>query len=118
MKVVVLTQRQQKVLDFIRSHFLAHGHPPTLREIGAYMGISSTNGVSDHLKALERKGMLIRGPKGRSRSLHPTARNRERDAIAQLRAMSDWVRLHPSDGVADALDHLIVLMTKRYPESV
>ena len=62
MKVVALTQRQQKVLDFIRSHFLASGHPPTLRDIGAFMGIRSTNGVNDHLKALERKGVLIRGP--------------------------------------------------------
>lgn len=118
MKVVALTQRQQKVLDFIRSHFLASGHPPTLREIGAFMGIRSTNGVNDHLKALERKGVLIRGPKGRSRSLRPIARSRERDAVAQLRAMSGWVRECPADRVADALDHLIVLMTQRYPEAV
>src|SRR5690606_23054524 len=36
------------------------GYPPTLREIGEYMGIRSTNGVNDHLRALERKGYLRR----------------------------------------------------------
>jgi repressor LexA len=48
------------VLDFIRSSITDRGYPPTLREIGARMGIRSTNGVNDHLRALERKGYLTR----------------------------------------------------------
>ncbi|MCG3174198.1 MAG: LexA repressor [Myxococcota bacterium] len=55
-----LTERQRKVLDFIRSSIEKHGYPPTIREIGNYMGIRSTNGVNDHLKALTRKGYLAR----------------------------------------------------------
>src|ERR1700729_1343696 len=55
-----LTQRQQMVLDFIRQSITDRGYPPTLREIGAQMGIRSTNGVNDHLRALERKGYLTR----------------------------------------------------------
>src|SRR4029077_1839387 len=55
-----LTQRQQMVLDFIRQSIHDRGYPPTLREIGARMGIRSTNGVNDHLRALERKGYLTR----------------------------------------------------------
>ena len=66
-----LTQRQQMVLDFIRQSITDRGYPPTLREIGARMGIRSTNGVNDHLRALERKGYLTREDM-KSRALRPT----------------------------------------------
>jgi len=66
-----LTQRQQMVLDFIRLSIVDRGYPPTLREIGARMGIRSTNGVNDHLRALERKGYLTREDM-KSRALRPT----------------------------------------------
>src|SRR5204863_995861 len=66
-----LTQRQQMVLDFIRQSISDRGYPPTLREIGARMGIRSTNGVNDHLRALERKGYLTREDM-KSRALRPT----------------------------------------------
>src|SRR5271168_3462390 len=69
--VRVLTQRQQMVLDFIRSSISDRGYPPTLREIGARMVIRSTNGVNDHLRALERKGYLTREDM-ESRALRPT----------------------------------------------
>ncbi|MBL8610715.1 MAG: transcriptional repressor LexA [Myxococcales bacterium] len=67
-----LTQRQQMVLDFIRQSINERGYPPTLREIGARMGIRSTNGVNDHLRALERKGYLTREDM-KSRALRPTS---------------------------------------------
>ncbi len=67
-----LTQRQQMVLDFIRSSIVDRGYPPTLREIGSRMGIRSTNGVNDHLRALEKKGHLQREDL-KSRALRPTA---------------------------------------------
>ncbi len=56
-----LTERQQKILTFIKESIEEHGYPPTIREIGEAFGIRSTNGVNDHLKALERKGYLLRG---------------------------------------------------------
>lgn len=65
-----LTHRQQQVLDFIRESIVDRGYPPTLREIGAHMGIRSTNGVNDHLRALERKGYLTREDM-KSRALRP-----------------------------------------------
>src|SRR5471030_2266820 len=65
-----LTERQQMVLDFIRESITDRGYPPTLREIGARMGIRSTNGVNDHLRALERKGYLTREDM-KSRALRP-----------------------------------------------
>lgn len=55
-----LTKRQEQTLDFIRKSIRDRGYPPTLREIGEHMGIRSTNGVNDHLRALERKGYLRR----------------------------------------------------------
>lgn len=65
-----LTERQQQVLHYIRQSITERGYPPTLREIGAHMGIRSTNGVNDHLRALERKGYLTREDM-KSRALRP-----------------------------------------------
>ncbi|HZF56705.1 MAG TPA: transcriptional repressor LexA [Polyangiaceae bacterium] len=65
-----LTERQQQVLHYIRQSIHERGYPPTLREIGAHMGIRSTNGVNDHLRALERKGYLTREDM-KSRALRP-----------------------------------------------
>lgn len=53
-----LTDRQRQCLNFIQSHIAEHSMPPTRREIGAAMGITSTNGVTDHLTALQRKGYI------------------------------------------------------------
>ncbi len=66
-----LTQRQEMVLQYIQSSIVDRGYPPTLREIGNFMGIRSTNGVNDHLRALERKGYLTREDM-KSRALRPT----------------------------------------------
>ena len=65
-----LTDRQAAVLDFITDHIQGTGFPPTIREIGDHLGISSTNGVNDHLKALERKGYLLRED-AKSRAIRP-----------------------------------------------
>src|SRR5690242_21434896 len=65
-----LTARQREALDFITYCLDERGYPPTLREIGEHMGIRSTNGVNDHLKALEKKGYLEREDL-KSRALRP-----------------------------------------------
>jgi repressor LexA len=70
-----LTDRQREILTFIVRETESRGFPPTIREIGEEMDIRSTNGVNDHLKALERKGYLNRGEQ-QSRSLVPTKRAR------------------------------------------
>lgn len=54
------TPRQLEVLRFIARHIQIAGYPPTLKEIGKAFRISSTNGVNDHLQALERKGLIAR----------------------------------------------------------
>lgn len=78
-----LTERQRKVLDYILRAIDDNGYPPTLREIGNVMGIRSTNGVNDHLRALERKGFLTREDM-KSRTLRPTPL-----AVAALGAAHD-----------------------------
>ena len=65
-----LTERQRNVLDFISDSIRKRGYPPTLREIGSHFGIKSTNGVNDHLRALEKKGFLHREDL-KSRTLRP-----------------------------------------------
>jgi len=67
-----LTERQLEVLRFIARQIDDAGYPPTIREIGEALDIRSTNGVNDHLKALERKGYLSRDPV-KSRALIPTS---------------------------------------------
>ena len=65
-----LTHRQREILDFISASIVERGFPPTLREIGEHFAIRSTNGVNDHLKALEKKGHLRREDL-KSRAMRP-----------------------------------------------
>jgi len=76
------TDRQRMVLDFVISSIEDRGYPPTIREIGEHMEIRSTNGVNDHLKALERKGYLVRD-QSKSRALRPLFDGAGRDLTIQ-----------------------------------
>lgn len=64
----MLTRRQQQILDFIRDRQQQRGVTPSTREIQEHFGFGSQTAVMDHLKALERQGMLQRQP-GKARSL-------------------------------------------------
>ncbi len=57
-----LTNRQQSIYEFIVEQVHARGLPPTLKEIASAFGLSSAAGISDHLKAIERKGFIRRRP--------------------------------------------------------
>jgi repressor LexA len=57
-----LTDRQQAVLEVLRSHTAQHGYPPTVREIGEVLGMASSSTVHSHLAALERAGIIERDP--------------------------------------------------------
>jgi repressor LexA len=65
-----LTSRQREILDFIIESIREHGFPPTIAEMGETFNITSTNGVNDHLLALERKGYIERTSK--ARGIHVT----------------------------------------------
>jgi repressor LexA len=53
-----LSERQREILQYLHDRQVEDGVNPSYREIGDAMGIRSTNGVSDHLKALEKKGYV------------------------------------------------------------
>lgn len=55
---IMLTDRQREILEYLSQYLSERGYPPTLREIGAYFGIASTNGVRRHLEALRKKGYV------------------------------------------------------------
>lgn len=57
-----LTSRQREILDFIRAEIHRRGFPPSVREIGEAVGLSSSSTVHSHLAALEAKGLLRRDP--------------------------------------------------------
>lgn len=66
-----LTNQQQAVYNMIRERIINRGYGPTVREIGEYMNIKSPNGVMCHLRALERKGMILRAS-NKSRAIELT----------------------------------------------
>ncbi|MFQ6331035.1 MULTISPECIES: transcriptional repressor LexA [unclassified Nocardia] len=57
-----LTVRQRKVLEVIRTSVSERGYPPSIREIGDAVGLTSTSSVAHQLRTLERKGFLRRDP--------------------------------------------------------
>ena len=75
-----LSDRQQRILDFVGEYTADHGYPPSIREIGQAVGISSTSVVDYNLRALERGGLIRRdrevsrglGVVGQTPSARPT----------------------------------------------
>jgi repressor LexA len=55
-----LSIRQKQILTYIQQHVDAHGYPPTVREIGAAVNLSSSSTVHAHLKTLEEQGLILR----------------------------------------------------------
>ncbi len=57
-----LTERQRTILDVIRTSVTTRGYPPSIREIGDAVGLTSTSSVAHQLRTLEKKGYLRRDP--------------------------------------------------------
>lgn len=57
-----LSKRQQEILDFIKQEVREKGYPPSVREIGQAVGLSSSSTVHGHLARLESKGLIRRDP--------------------------------------------------------
>lgn len=57
-----LNARQRQILDFLRDHSESHAYPPTVREIGQAVGLSSSSTVQNHLNTLETRGLIKRDP--------------------------------------------------------
>src|SRR5262245_12220174 len=61
--ISTLTERQREIYGFIRDQIENKGWPPTIRDIGNHFAIKSPNGEMCHLKALEKKGLILRDKK-------------------------------------------------------
>jgi repressor LexA len=57
-----LTKRQREILTYVMSSMQQRGYPPSVREIGAALGLTSSSTVHSHLTALEKKGFIHRDP--------------------------------------------------------
>ena len=69
-----LTNRQNDVLDYIKSYVAKHGYPPAVREIGAALGLNSPATIQSHINALENKG-YIKKTNSKYRSLEIVGKN-------------------------------------------
>ncbi|MCW2789528.1 MAG: repressor LexA, partial [Aeromicrobium sp.] len=91
-----LTARQRKVLVFLRDEIETRGYPPSMREIGAAVGLTSTSSVAHQLRALEAMGYVKRDP-NRPRALEIFLP----DVLAARRAMSPAAEIDET-GINDA----------------
>src|SRR5215213_5045157 len=57
-----LTKRQQEIFEYVKTYARDHGYPPTVRDIGRAIGLTSSSTVHAHLANLERLGVLRRDP--------------------------------------------------------
>jgi len=76
-----LTPRQRRILDVITDALDDHGYPPSVREVGLAVGLSSPSSVAHQLKVLEAKGFLTRNPnRPRALEVHLPRRSDQRGA--------------------------------------
>jgi repressor LexA len=92
-----LTDRQRQVLEFIKTETQRMGYPPTVRDIGAAVGLSSSSTVHAHLAALEAKGLIRRDPT-KPRALEVL--DREKAVVTPLPTRSNVVELPVVGSVA------------------
>lgn len=83
---MALSERQHKILEFIKSFSLDNGYPPTIREIGEATDISSTSVVNYNLNALQKEGYIIRD-RTVSRGI------RLKQTLEELRAAADLIQV-------------------------
>jgi len=82
---VQLTKRQQEILRVVQDHIARHGYPPTVREIGDAVGLTSSSTVHAHLQALESRGALKRDPtKPRAIDLRERQASRTHDGDVRM----------------------------------
>src|ERR1700737_4144314 len=72
-----LTSRQREILDYLRFRQKIRSYPPTVREVGEAVGLSSSSTVQNHLNTLERKGYIKRDP-AKSRALELVEKKNDR----------------------------------------
>lgn len=83
-----LTPKQQKIYDYIQAFTAEHGYPPSVREIGAALGLKSPSTVHFHIKGLEEAGVLVKA-EGKTRAI--TLANRHNPVLEERDPRSNRV---------------------------
>ena len=81
-----LTRRQTDVLNYVKSYIVSHGYPPTVREIGKALNISSPATIHAHLANLEAKG-FIKKDGSKNRAIELLVKNefdKENDLVSEV----------------------------------
>jgi repressor LexA len=104
-----LNPRQRQILDFLRDHSRDHSYPPTVREIGRAVGLSSSSTVQNHLNTLESRGYITRDP-AKSRTVEIVGGEAERSQtnIVHLPLIGRVAAGTPVLAVENVEEHLTV----------
>jgi repressor LexA len=104
-----LNPRQRQILDFLRDHSRDHSYPPTVREIGRAVGLSSSSTVQNHLNTLETRGYITRDPaKSRTVEIVDTEGSRSQGNIVRLPLVGRVAAGTPILAVENVDEHLTV----------
>jgi repressor LexA len=104
-----LNPRQRQILDFLRDHSRDHSYPPTVREIGRAVGLSSSSTVQNHLNTLETRGYITRDPaKSRTVEIVDAESNRGQGNIVHLPLVGRVAAGTPVLAVENVGEHLTV----------
>lgn len=101
-----LSPRQRDAFQFMEAYQAANGFLPSYREIADALGIASTNGVSDHVKALVRKGFIKKAPGNKARGMQLTSKGR-------VHRRSEVISVPYEDGVGR--EHVLYLDRRLLP---
>src|SRR5438094_6425187 len=104
-ETTTLTERQARILEYIRETVRDRGYPPTVREIGEAVGLTSSSSVHAQLANLERRGLLRRDPtKPRAMELRgPSARGTSGVRVPLVGRISAGTPVLADDNVEDYL---------------
>lgn len=87
-----LSSRQEQILVYIKTSLVERGFPPSIREIGLQVDLSSSSTVHSHLKTIENKGYIKRDPsKPRSIQLLDAPPGRENPVVTYHKSVVDFV---------------------------
>ncbi len=102
-----LSRRQQEIADYLRDRSRRGAYPPSVREIGLAVGLSSSSTVQNHLNAMERKGFIRRDPT-KSRTVSLTDSDGSSDGVFRLPLVGQVAAGAPLLAEQNIEDHLSV----------
>jgi len=97
-----ISAKQQQILTVIRQSIRERGYPPTVREIGALVGLGSTSSVAHHLRVLERHGLFRRDAHG-SRAVDVRGPGQDGVRVPVLGTIAAGVPILADEAVSDEL---------------